>query len=279
MTLTLAVPLAALLATSAAGEPWARASVWSEVGEPAPGAPVVIGSPTSGCVRGAVPLPEDGPGFERMRPERRRFHGHPDLVAYLVRLGAAVEKAGLPALLVGDLSQPRGGPMPSDHGSHQSGLDVDVAFVRPSAAPLGEVERREFAFTPVVDLESTATTPAWSSAIVPLLALAAADPAVDRIFVNPAVKREACAASGGTGAWLRKLRPWWGHHDHFHVRLRCPEASPACRGQPAPPEGSGCGAELAWWFGPGPEEAARERRSRPSSAAPALPDACRSLVR
>lgn len=279
MRRSLAVAITALLATSAAAEPWARPGVWSEVREPAPGSPGVIGSPTSGCIRGAAPLPEDGPGFERMRPQRRRFHGHPDLVAYLVRLGAAVEQAGLPALLVGDLSQPRGGPMPSDHGSHQSGLDVDVAFVRPSAAPLGESERRDFAFTPVVDLESATTTPAWSSAIVPLLALAAADPAVDRIFVHPAVKREACAASGGTGAWLRKLRPWWGHHDHFHVRLRCPETSPACRGQPAPPEGSGCGAELAWWFGPGPEEAARERRARPPAAAPTLPDACRSLVR
>jgi penicillin-insensitive murein DD-endopeptidase len=212
--------------------------------------------------------------------ERRETgRGHGGTEAGEVGDEVRVAAAGLPSLLVGDLSQPRGGPLPSDHASHQSGLDADVAFVRTAPAPLSAAARREFAFTPVVDLEHATTTDAWSSTIVSLLALAATDPAVDRIFVNPAVKREVCTATGGEAAWLAKLRPWWGHHDHFHVRLRCPETSAACRAQGSLPAGTGCGPELAWWFGPGPEEAARERRARPPSDAPVLPAACRPLVR
>ena len=58
-----------------------------------------------------------------------------------------------------------------------------------------------------------------------MLEVAASDPVVDRIFVNPVIKRELCTHEPPGSLWLRKLRPWWGHHDHFHVRLRCPPGS------------------------------------------------------
>jgi penicillin-insensitive murein endopeptidase len=57
-------------------------------------------------------------------------------------------------------------------------------------------------------------------------------------------------------AWLRKVRPWWGHDEHMHVRLRCPSGSPECDNQAALPEGDGCD-RLGWWF------AKRKRQPEP----------------
>jgi penicillin-insensitive murein endopeptidase len=77
-----------------------------------------------------------------------------------------------------------------------------------------------------------------------LLRFALADPRVDRILVDPVIKLALCR--GGAGAvyfgkdWLRRLEPWPGHDDHFHVRLRCPESSPSCVPSDDLPEGDGC---------------------------------------
>jgi penicillin-insensitive murein endopeptidase len=221
-------------------------------------------------------LEPQGPGFEVLRRARRRFFGHPALVDYVRRLAAEARRAGLPALLVGDLAQPRGGPAPSGHGSHQSGLDVDLAYTRPPDSlwsPLDPERRETLEFPAVVDPVRGTPTELWHPRILRLLELAASDPVVDRIFVHPTVKREACAAAAGA-PWVSRLRPWWGHHDHFHVRLRCPAESPRCIGQPPVPLGDGCGADLAWWFG---EEARRRplRARRPSAS---LPGICRSIL-
>jgi penicillin-insensitive murein endopeptidase len=257
---------------------WTSSTVWSMEETPAAGPARAIGSYAAGCVRGAVALPAIGPGFEVLHRSRHRFFGHPALVEFVRRLAAQATAKNLPPLLIGDLSQPRGGPAPSDHGSHQSGLDVDVSYTRPADAakrPLTEEERERTSFPAVVDVADGALSPLWNDRIPELLAIAAADPAVDRMFVNPVVKREICARSAGA-PWLRRLRPWWGHHDHFHVRLRCPTSSPTCRAQPPVPEGDGCD-ELAWWFD---HDALAERQTAPGvRSAPALPGECRALVR
>ena len=94
----------------------------------------------------------------------------------------------------------------------------------------------------------------FSARQVTLLRLAATDPRVDRIFVNPVIKRALCqgefSAAVGDRSWLHRLRPWYGHDDHFHVRLACPEGSPDCVRQAPVPAGDGCDASLAWWFQP-----------------------------
>ncbi len=224
---------------------------WSEQTLPKPGPARVIGSYSAGCVQGAIALPLAGDGFEVLHSSRNRYYGHPALVEYVRRLAAAVEQKGLPALLVGDLSQPRGGPTPTDHASHQSGLDVDIAYTRPADGlwrPLSPVEREGLDFVPVVDLATQTLTANWHPRIAELLELAASDPAVDRIFVSPLVKRELCTRGRPGAPWLERLRPWWGHHDHFHVRLGCPQGSPDCWAQELPPPGDGCGSELDWWF-------------------------------
>jgi hypothetical protein len=48
--------------------------------------------------------------------------------------------------------------------------------------------------------------------------------------------------------WMSKVRPWYGHDDHIHVRLKCPADSPNCRAQPPVPGGDGCDKSLDHWF-------------------------------
>jgi len=109
-----------------------------------------------------------------------------------------------------------------------------------------------------------------------------ADSRVDRVFINPVIKRALCEANPAPNrAWLRKLRPWWGHDEHFHVRLACPEDSAACSAQPPLPAGDGC-AEVEWWLS---AEAAEERAKKATTyqkrvgAKPELPAACSALLK
>ena len=181
----------------------------------------------------------------------------------------ATAKLGL--VVVGDLSQPRGGPTPSGHRSHQTGLDADIGYAAPAGVRAGHLSRQareQLSPLAVIDLKTHETTGAWTPAVAKLLALAAADPAVDRIFVNPAIKKLLCAGPTAKAPWQGRLRPWWAHHDHFHVRLKCPADSPQCVPQDPPPD-DGCGATLAWWFsedadGDAHEEEGGGRRGRRS---------------
>jgi len=87
----------------------------------------------------------------------------------------------------------------------------------------------------------------WTRAHHEILKAAASDPAVARIFVTAPAKLRMCKdAARNDRAWLRKIRPWWGHHYHFHVRLNCPAGSRNCQEQAAIPPGDGC-KEAVWW--------------------------------
>ena len=119
-------------------------------------------------------------------------------------------------------------------------------------------------------------TVAWTMKTVTLLETAASDPAVDRIFVNPAIKRMLCEGPARGAPWAARLRPWWGHHDHFHVRLKCPAGSPACVAQEAPPD-DGCGPSLAWWFSSDAQATLAKRKHGPE-AGPEVPEACSALL-
>ena len=275
----LLAPLAAL----AADFRWRSAQRWSAIQTPKPGPARAIGAYNAGCIQGAVPLQATGPGFEVMHLGRHRYFGHPVLVGFVRRLATRASAARLPALLIGDLGQARGGPTPSDHGSHQSGLDVDVAYTRPIdmlQQPIPAEDREGLQPPAVVDLASGKLTPAWRPQIADLLELAATDPVVDRIFVNAAVKRELCARAKPGTAWLGKLRPWWKHHDHFHVRLRCPPGSAECRPQPPVPAGEGCDETLAWWIGRDAHTPRAPRVVRPPRARlAALPRQCQQVLR
>lgn len=259
--------------------------VWSAQERPKPGPPRAIGAHAGGCLRGGAPLPPDGPGYQAVRLERRRSFGHPSLVAYVRRLGAEVRRRRLGVLVVGDLAQPRGGPAPTGHRSHQSGLDVDLWYGYPEVAlrrRLRPAERARLPAPVVVDLRAQALAPTWHGRMLRLLELAASDPAVDRVFVHPVVKRQLCGRAAGA-PWLARVRPWYGHHDHFHVRLRCPEGEPECVAQEPIADAAGdagCGEALAWWFTDEPRKTQEQRaQTEAGRGPPLLPLGCAEVLR
>jgi penicillin-insensitive murein endopeptidase len=249
--------------------------------KPTPGPAQAVGGCSSGCLLGGESLPPSGPGYEVLHLSRKRFYGHPALLEFVRRLAAAAQRKHVGPLIVGDLSQARGGPTPSGHRSHQSGLDADLGYAAPPSLHPGHVRRRDrerLAPSAVVDLKTQKMIRPWGKRVARLLELAADDPAVDRIFVNPAVKRALCETPARGAPWMSKLRPWWGHHDHFHVRLKCPPDSPLCREQDPVPDDDGCGATLAWWF-TGDAQATHDRREQQEPARPpVLPAECSALV-
>ena len=210
----------------------------------------VYGFYAHGCLAGAEELPIDGPTWQVMRLSRNRNWGHPSLVAFLERLSAKAARKGWPGLLVGDMAQPRGGPMITGHASHQVGLDADIWLTPMPDRTLTRAEREEMSATMVVaDSRLDVDPKVWTPAHVEVIKTAAQDPAVERIFVNAAIKKALCRAAGSDREWLHKVRPWWGHDYHFHVRIACPPDDADCKPQPPPGPEDGCAAkDLAYWF-------------------------------
>lgn len=262
------------LATPASAQP----AHWADWGEPAPGPSRVIGKHAAGCLAGAEALPLDGEGYSVMRPSRRRNFGHPSLIDAIEDLAKGAQAAGWPGLLVGDLTQIRGGPMKTGHRSHQSGLDADIWLLpRPDTPPDGNWRENMSAVSVLAADRRSLNPEVWTPPHGALLKTAAALPEVRRVFVNPAIKQELCRTAGDDRAWLNKIRPWWGHHYHFHIRLSCPEGAADCVDQALPEPGDGCGADLAWWFTEEAEEALKAPPPPPMTLAD-LPQACRPLL-
>ena len=214
--------------------------------EPVQGPASSIGAAAHGCLQGGASLPETGPGWQVLRPDHNRFWGTPALISVLEEHAASI--AGKSSFLVGDMSLPRGGRMPTGHASHQTGLDADILF-RQTDHPLTAEERDDPDFSPVFDDKGKFVKDRWGAAQVALLRGFAEDKRVERIFVNPVIKRNLCRSQKkGDTAWLHRVRPWWGHAAHFHVRLACPVGDVNCEAGPTIAEGDGCGAELNWWF-------------------------------
>ncbi|MGO4914477.1 penicillin-insensitive murein endopeptidase [Pseudogemmobacter sp. W21_MBD1_M6] len=212
-----------------------------------------IGTYAKGCIDGAVELPETGPTWQAMRLSRNRNWGHPDLVAFLQRLSVTATRQGWAGLYIGDMGQPRGGPMTSGHQSHQMGLDADVWMLPPKRLNLSRSERENLSSISVRTDDQTRVNANWTPAHYNIMKAAALDPAIDRIFVAAAVKVEMCkTAKRSDKKWLQKIRPLYGHNFHFHVRLKCPTGSAVCQTQsPTVSElskgGDGCDDSLNWW--------------------------------
>lgn len=223
--------------------------IFGAIRDPSRSSPEAHGTYARGCLSGGVELPETGPGWQAMRLSRNRNWGHPEMIDFIQRLSRAAQEIGWPRLYVGDISQPRGGPMNGGHASHQIGLDADIWLRIPQVMALSSSEREKLSSYVVVRPDRLGVNEYWHPVHHELLKLAARDPAVARIFVNAAIKKALCEAEPlGERDWLRKIRPWRGHDAHFHVRLNCPHGALDCVEQDAPPPGDGCGAELAWWF-------------------------------
>ena len=240
---------------------------------PSIGDPGVFGSYARGCIGGAQALPVDGPTWQVMRLSRNRNWGHPALLATLKQLAADAPGLGWPGLLVGDISQPRGGPMLNGHASHQIGLDADIWLTPMPDRRLSARERDEMPFTSMLAPGKFLTIDQrrWTPAHMNLIMRAASYPQVQRIFVNPAIKKRLCDAWPGDRDLLGKVRPIYGHDAHFHIRLSCPSGAAGCEKQAAVPAGDDCGKGLAWWFTPEPWAPPKKDPNAPKPKPPRLP--------
>ncbi|SDF36360.1 penicillin-insensitive murein endopeptidase [Salipiger thiooxidans] len=206
-----------------------------------------FGSYSRGCVAGAASLPETGPTWQAMRLSRNRNWGHPQLIDFVQDLSRkAAALPGWNGLYVGDMSQPRGGPMNSGHASHQIGLDADIWMLPGSDLTLSRSARENISSISMQRASGAYVNSSWTRAHHELLKAAASDPRVARIFVFPGAKVQMCNDETGDRSWLRKIRPWYGHHYHFHVRLNCPAGATGCVDQTPPPAGDGCADAQAW---------------------------------
>ena len=238
--------LALILAVAPAAAETAAKSLFGAVNLPSSHQAAAVGEYSKGCLAGAVELPETGPTWQAMRLSRNRNWGHPSLIGFIERFSAQAARLGWNGLYVGDMSQPRGGPMNGGHASHQSGLDVDIWTLPAMDLALGREQRESLSSNNVRTGDQRGLNANWTRNHYEILRAAAMDPGVARIFITPPAKLQMCRdAPGNDRAWLRKIRPWWGHNDHFHVRLNCPKGATICEPQDPIPEGDGC--EEAIW--------------------------------
>lgn len=258
------------------------AEQFAAVHSPTTSAPRVFGTYTRGCIAGARQLPTEAPHWQVLNPSRDRAWGHPALIRFVESLADSVAREGHRGLLVGDLAQPRGGPLPSDHNSHQVGLDADIWLTPLPPRRLAAVELETFEPPTMVDGQALIVLPErFGEAQVAMLKSAAEAPEVERIFVSPPIKQALCDRTPTDKRdWLRKIRPWRGHTAHMHVRLSCPAESEDCKSQEPPPEGDGCGPELTSWFAERSWTKEGSTPYKPETAIrlDALPPACRRLL-
>jgi penicillin-insensitive murein endopeptidase len=219
---------------------------------PAPLATRSIGSYAKGCLAGGISLPINGPDWQVMRLSRNRNWGTPELLDYLERLASDARALdGWPGLLIGDMSQPRGGPMLTGHTSHQIGLDADIWLTPMPDRILSPQEREDMTAVSMLKDPFNVDPAIFTTLQMKLIRRAASYPQVARIFVHPAIKKALCEHAKEIGpdtSWLAKVRPWWNHHYHFHVRLKCPPDWDGCENQKDVSGDDGCGQELSNWY-------------------------------
>ncbi len=257
--------------------------------------PAAYGFYSKGCLAGGVAIAQDGPTWQAMRPHRNRRWGHPETIRTVIQLSQDAQKVGWNGLLVGDISQPRGGPMLSGHASHQLGLDADIWLNEMPDRRLSRSERNNTSAQSMLassngKLDQNTIGPLFTNETFGLIKTAAGYGQVERVLVHPTIKRELCRRESATGngrRWLHKVRPYWGHHYHMHVRLSCPTGSPNCRPQAKPRADDGCGRELQDWaklLNPPPvRKSAKKTKPAPPQKkreirVSDLPNACRAVL-
>ena len=257
----------------------ATAQDWSTVTTPAPGPPQSIGFYSAGCIQGAQAMPFDGPGYEVIRLSRNRYWGQPSILNFIQVLAQQVRAGGQAPLYIGDIGQPRGGPAPTGHASHQTGLDADIWFERQPGPPRPPEQREQPRLRSLVNADDTGIDDSvFTPQHVSLLRMAAEMPDLDRMFVNKFIKQRLCETVTGNRAWLNKLVVWAGHDEHFHIRLHCPPGNPQCQRQGGYYADDGCGAPLDLWFNNPPVVLPPPGTPMPPYR-PKLPAACQAVLK
>ncbi len=241
-----------------------------------------IGFYARGCLAGGEALPVNGEAWQVMRLSRNRNWGNPDLIGFLEKFAKTVPKVSdWPGILVGDLSQPRGGPMLTGHASHQIGLDADIWLTPMPKRELSRTEREEMSATMMVRSDRLDIDPrVWTGDQTAVIRSAAKHKEVQRIFVNAAIKKALCREAGADRDWLNKVRPMWGHDYHFHIRMRCPAGEESCDSQDPVPPGDGCD-QLGWWFTDAVLHPKKDPNAKPKPpmTMAALPAECRVVIK
>ncbi|MDR7033755.1 penicillin-insensitive murein endopeptidase [Mesorhizobium sp. BE184] len=249
---------------------------------PSLGNPQSYGFYSKGCFSGGVAIATDGPTWQAMRLSRNRRWGHPAMIALIEKFSRDAVADGWPGLLLGDISQPRGGPMLTGHASHQIGLDADIWFTPMPDHRLSARERENMSAVSMVNERThLVKDKLWTSAHTRLLRRAASYPEVERILVNPGIKKKLCDTVTGDRSWLNKVRPFWGHDYHFHVRIGCQPGSPGCKPQQGTGTSDGCDKSLAWWFTEEPWRPNKNPdapKARDLMTMASLPKACQAVL-
>ena len=172
--------------------------------------------------------------------------------------------------------------MTSGHRSHQLGLDIDIWMLPGNNMRLSRKARENISSISLRRSNGAYVNSNWTKQHHAVLREAAKDKRVARIFVFPGAKVQMCNDEKGNRAYLRKIRPWWGHHYHFHVRLKCPRGSKGCVNQDAPPKGDGC-AEAQQWVRnilnpPPPDPNAPPPKKRREYVLADLPKQCAAIL-
>ncbi len=196
-----------------------------------------VGKPHRGTLKGGVQLPSDRSYYRR---RTARAYGASHTVEY-TRQAIATVRARYPKihrLAIGDLSHSGGGSL-SGHRSHQSGRDVDVGLYyrrKPSGYP------KEFAPGTAQNLHLGAT---WEL-VNALLATRKLPGGVEHIFLDyklqgllykyakeQGVKKSLLAevfqyphGKGHGGTLIQHVA---AHHDHLHIRYKCPKGDSGCK--------------------------------------------------
>ena len=183
--------------------------------------PLSIGTPDAGLLLNPVPL-VPGP-FWTVRDPREAW-GTEETIDFIVTAIEAVEARypGSPRLVIGDLSNPRGGRL-NRHRSHQAGRDADIGFY------LQRGEVGSFLAPRKKDLDLPRT---WA-----LVRALVTETDVERIFVDRAlitVLYQHALAEGEDRSWLNDIfgrtsekgiiQHERRHKDHLHVRFYNPLA-------------------------------------------------------
>jgi penicillin-insensitive murein endopeptidase len=277
----LLLALSGVAAKEASAEELAK-NLFGSMKLPAAAAPQSYGFYSKGCFSGGVAIPTDGPNWQAMRLSRNRRWGHPAMIRLLEKLSRDAAADGWPGLLIGDISQPRGGPMTTGHASHQIGLDADIWFTPMPNRRLSVEERETMSAVSMIRANGlTVDESVWTPARARLLKRVASYPEIERILVHPGIKKKLCDTVTGDRSWLRKVRPFWGHDYHFHIRIGCQPGSPDCKEQEAVPAGDGCDKSLAWWFTEEPWRPNKNPdapKARDLMTMASLPKECRAVL-
>ncbi len=190
-----------------------------------------IGPTTDGQLVDGCRIPSTGLGYIAVNGNA---YGTDSTVALLEMAAAQTIRQfqGAPAVVIGAISADGGGFL-KPHKSHQSGRDVDIAYLRTTK---GQPKRFELTDSSNLDAERT-----WS-----FLEALLSTGEVGLVFMDyeiQALLYDALLDNGWTeqslspifqypaGASVPRgvIRHATGHADHFHVRFRCPEGDkPDC---------------------------------------------------